>query len=79
MTVAHGTSPTPQQPTPWPGEPSYDRTQASWYTKTSVEMNDAEVNEARAYYDSIGSNEMEGEWLRRHNLPDGYGDTAVNQ
>ncbi|MEU8968128.1 hypothetical protein AB0D11_02435 [Streptomyces monashensis] len=63
---------------PWPGDPGYDHTQASWYTKPGSEMTDDEVNEARAYYDSIGSNSMEGEWRRRHGLPDDYGDPAVN-
>ncbi|SDI51598.1 ADP-ribose pyrophosphatase YjhB, NUDIX family [Sinosporangium album] len=56
------------------GEIVADHTTASWYTKTAAEMTDDEVNEARAYYDSIGSNSMEGEWLRRHGLPENYGD-----
>lgn len=68
--------PQPTRPTPGPGDPGYDHTQASWYPKTSLQMTDAEVNEARAYYDSIGSNSMESEWLRRHDLPENYGDPA---
>ena len=56
-----------------PGDPGYDHTQASWYPKPGRDMTDDEVNEARAYYDSIGSNSMEGEWLRRHGLPEDYG------
>jgi hypothetical protein len=53
---------------------STDHTQQSWYPKTSGEMTDDEVNDARAYYDSQGSNSMESEWLRRHGLPENYGD-----
>lgn len=61
---------------PHPGDPGYDRTQASWYPKPGRDMTDAEVNESRTYYDSIGSTEMEGEWLRRHGIPENYGGDA---
>lgn len=53
---------------------SDDHTKASWYTKTSGEMTDDEVNEARAHYVSAGEPWMESEWLRRHGLPENYGD-----
>lgn len=65
--MTHGTS------TPQPGEAGYDHTQASWYPKAGQDMTDDEVNEARAYYDSIGSNQMEGVWLERHGLSWDYG------
>ena len=64
-------------PAPWPGDPGYDHTKASWYPKVSGDMTDDEVDEARAYYQSIGSTSMESEWLRRHGLPENYGDPAV--
>ena len=63
-------------PAPQPGAPGYDHTKAAWYTKPGQEMTDDEVNEARAYYQSIGSTSMEAEWLRRHGLPENYGDPA---
>lgn len=69
--MTHGTSQTQAQPSP--GEPGYDHTQASWYSKPGADMTDDEVNEARAYYDSVGSQSMEGEWLKRHGLPWDYG------
>lgn len=61
-------------PAPQPGDPGYDHTKATWYTKPGQDMTDDEVNEARAYYQSIGSTSMEAEWLRRHGLPENYGD-----
>lgn len=64
----------PQQPTPEPGDPGYDHTQTSWYTKNALQMTDAEVNAARGHYMTQGSDAMESEWLRRHGLPANYGD-----
>lgn len=46
----------------------------TWTTKTATEMTDDEVNQARAHFMDQGSNRMEGEWLRRHGLPENYGD-----
>ncbi|MFJ5294577.1 hypothetical protein [Streptomyces sp. NPDC088348] len=46
----------------------------SWANKTTPEMTDAEVNDARATFDSVGRSDYEGEWLRRHGLPESYGD-----
>ncbi|HVL24319.1 MAG TPA: hypothetical protein VM450_09540 [Thermomicrobiales bacterium] len=46
----------------------------SWTAKSANEMTDDEVNDARAHFMAQGSNSMEGEWLRRHGLPENYGD-----
>lgn len=47
-----------------------DITDKTWVNKTAPEMTDAEVDDARATFDKIGGSDYEGEWLRRHNLPD---------
>lgn len=46
----------------------------SWANKTSTQMTDDEVNDARATFEAVGRNDYEGEWLRRHDLPENYGD-----
>lgn len=46
----------------------------SWTTKAGQDMTDQEVNDARAHFMEQGSDSMEGEWLRRHGLPENYGD-----
>ncbi|MGW9461261.1 hypothetical protein ACWG5N_35565 [Streptomyces globisporus] len=53
----------------WP-----DLTGKSCAHKTAPEMTDDEVNDARATFESVGRNDYEGEWLRRHGLPEDYGD-----
>lgn len=40
-------------------------------------MTDDEVNDARATFAAVGRNDYEGEWLRRHGLPENYGDPGV--
>jgi hypothetical protein len=50
-----------------------DDSEPSWWHKVAGEMSDDEVNDARAYYADRGENWMEGEWLRRHGLPEDYG------
>lgn len=47
-----------------------DITDKSWLHKTAPEMTDEEVDDARATYGALGSNAYEGEWLRRHGLPE---------
>ena len=51
-----------------------DLTGKSWANKTAPEMTDDEVNDARATYEAAGRNNYESEWLRRHGLPEDYGD-----
>ena len=46
----------------------------SWTTKPGKDMTDDEVNQARSHFAAQGSRSMEGEWLRRHGLPENYGD-----
>ncbi|MFF2731800.1 hypothetical protein ACFVS9_28315 [Streptomyces sp. NPDC058008] len=46
----------------------------SWANKTAPQMTDAEVNDARATFAAVGRNDYEGEHLRRHGLPEDYGD-----
>ncbi|MGY1498565.1 hypothetical protein ACW4TU_18530 [Streptomyces sp. QTS52] len=78
VTLPTGGGPVNGRPAPaaQPGDDGYDHTKATWYTKPGQDMTDDEVNEARAYYQSIGSTSMEAEWLRRHGLPENYGDPA---
>lgn len=56
---------------PWP-----DLTGKSWAHKTSTQMTDDEVNDARATFEAVGRNDYESEWLRRHGLPEDFGDPA---
>lgn len=53
----------------WP-----DLTGKTWANKTSREMTDDEVNDARATFEAVGRNDYEAEWLRRHGFPEDYGD-----
>lgn len=78
VTLPTEEGPANDRPTPatQPGDDGYDHTKATWYTKPGQDMTDDEVNEARAYYQSTGSTSMEAEWLRRHGLPENYGDPA---
>ncbi|MYR75199.1 MULTISPECIES: hypothetical protein [unclassified Streptomyces] len=46
----------------------------TWANKTTPEMTDAEVNDARATFEAVGRIDYESEWLRRHGLPENYGD-----
>jgi hypothetical protein len=80
MTVPQSTSTPQDQPTPtapWPGSPGYDNTKASWYSKTYRDMTDAEVDEARAYDQSLGSTSMDSEWRSRHGIPEDFSTPAV--
>ncbi len=55
-----------------------DLTGKSWADKTAPEMTDDEVNDARATCEAAGRRDYEGEWLRRHGLPDNLADHAYN-
>jgi hypothetical protein len=47
-----------------------DLTGKSWANKTAPQMTDDEVDDARATYEAAGRPDYEGEWLRRHGLPE---------
>ncbi|WP_055532720.1 hypothetical protein [Streptomyces graminilatus] len=70
-------TPTGAAPAPKLGDPGYDHSKASWYPKLARDMTDDEVNEAHAYYQSIGELWMESEWLKRRGLPPDYGKPAL--